>query len=310
MNAGQSLEGSHVRREGSVSGTESVAAASGRRYSEGDVNSALLDQPAFDGQPRRVMICSTPRSGSYMLCRHMINAGLGVPHEYFNPIIVREIAPRLGLAEAKTLHWRPRSLRDRLHLPGHGRRAEVAFLQRYLEALVPIRCQSGVFAAKLHFDHFHKLLYNAVGLRLFQNAIVVHLYRENPLAQAVSTHFANLTGRWGIDDAITTKPAVDPDFFDVPAIDRTVQGLAEHERGWRDFFTRQRIQPVSVSYERMCRDPHETLRVIADRIGVNQADLSWDYQEPADGGEYKDPSLPSKSEVIRHYLAATGGTSS
>ena len=69
------------------------------RYTEAQVTSELLDQPEFTGEPAKIFICSTPRSGSYMLCRYMINAGLGVPHEYFNPVIMREIAPRLGLAK-------------------------------------------------------------------------------------------------------------------------------------------------------------------------------------------------------------------
>ena len=77
------------------------------RYSEHQVSSELLDQPAFAGAPRKLFICSTPRSGSYLLCRYMINAGLGVPHEYFNPIIMRQIAPRFGLGDdVAPLKWR------------------------------------------------------------------------------------------------------------------------------------------------------------------------------------------------------------
>src|SRR5215469_8371379 len=85
------------------------------RYTEAQLTSELLDQPEFNGKPAKIFICSTPRSGSYMLCRYMINAGLGVPHEYFNPVIIRQLAPRLGLgAAAAKLRWRRRGLRDRL----------------------------------------------------------------------------------------------------------------------------------------------------------------------------------------------------
>src|SRR5271166_5514597 len=101
------------------------------RYTEAQVTSELLDQPEFTGEPAKIFICSTPRSGSYMLCRYMINAGLGVPHEYFNPVIMREIAPRLGLAkDIEGLKWRNRGLRDRLPFVKPERNAEIDFLNK------------------------------------------------------------------------------------------------------------------------------------------------------------------------------------
>src|SRR5205814_3422969 len=104
------------------------------RYTEAQMTSELLDQPQFSGEPCKIFICSTPRSGSYMLCRYMINAGLGVPHEYFNPVIIRDIAPRLGLQkEVGRLKWRARSLRDRLPSGRFERQAEMQFLSKYLK---------------------------------------------------------------------------------------------------------------------------------------------------------------------------------
>ena len=56
------------------------------------------------------------------------------------------------------------------------------------------------------------------------------------LNQAISERFAQLTGRWGIDNTITTVPATNPDFFDLESIDRTMQDLSQQERGWRSFY--------------------------------------------------------------------------
>src|SRR6201996_8890042 len=108
------------------------------RYTEAQITSELLDQPEFFGEPAKVFICSTPRSGSYLLCRYMINAGLGVPHEYFNPIIIQQqIAPRLGLGDrANMLKWWPRGRRDRLMLRRKERAAEAEFLKTYLPILI------------------------------------------------------------------------------------------------------------------------------------------------------------------------------
>src|SRR5580704_861797 len=99
------------------------------------MTSDLLDQPEFTGTPSKIFICSTPRSGSYMLCRFMINAGLGVPHEYFNPVIMRQIAPRFGLGEeVQRLKWRSRGIRDFLPLGKTERAAEVNFLDKYVKS--------------------------------------------------------------------------------------------------------------------------------------------------------------------------------
>src|ERR1700685_4074364 len=108
------------------------------RYTELQVSSELLDQPAFSGEPKKIFICSTPRSGSYLLCRHMINAGLGVPHEYFNPIVMQQMAPRLGLADdIAALTWGPRARKDRLLQRRRGEpAAERAFLEKYLSILL------------------------------------------------------------------------------------------------------------------------------------------------------------------------------
>jgi LPS sulfotransferase NodH len=277
------------------------------RFTELQISSELLDQPDFNGEPKPLFICSTPRSGSYLLCRFMINAGLGVPHEYFNPVVIHQMAPRLGLAErVRDLAWLPRGRRDRLMLRLAQRRAEAAFLPAYIRILQQRRCQGGVFAAKIHFRDFARVLDNPVGHRLMQGAVFVFLYRQDMLKQAVSEHFGQLTGRWGIDDTVTTTPAAKPNFFDVSAIDRALSDLAEQERGWRMFLARQGAVPLSISYERLCKDPFGFVAEIARRLGIDPATLRHGYNETA-APAHAEPGLPSKAEVARHYLAATRG---
>lgn len=273
------------------------------RYTELQVSSELLDQPEFIGEPVKVFICSTPRSGSYFLCRYMINAGLGVPHEYFNPFVIRQMAPRLGFQERiQTLKWRPLGRADRLGLRNKERAAECDFLRAYIEVLIRTRCQGGVFAAKIHFRDFHKVLDNPVGRGLFDKGLFIFLYRENLLGQAISERFSQLTGRWGTDDAVTTPPATNPDFFDNEAIDRTIKDLSEQERCWRVFLARNGVSPMSISYERLCQDPFGFVSAVADRLGVDPAALRHGYSEA--NSVFEDPALPSKNEIARRYLAA------
>ncbi len=278
------------------------------RYTELQISSELLDQPEFTGQPKKVFICSTPRSGSYFLCRHMINAGLGIAHEYFNPIVMAQMAPRLGLeGDIRALTWLPGSRLDRLlSRTRRARAAELAFLEKYLKFLLARRCQGGVFAAKVHFRDFRRTLNNACGDALLENTLFIQLYREDILKQAVSEHFGQLTGQWGIDDSVTTTPAAQPDFFDTAAVDRAVNDLADQDRGWRVYFARRGVVPMLISYERLCEDPASFLDEIARRIGIDPSTLRRGYRESA-SPPANDPALPSKGEVARRYLAALAG---
>ena len=274
------------------------------RYSEQQMGSELLDQPPFDGEPKKLFICSTPRSGSYMLCRFMINAGLGVPHEYFNPIVMRQIAPRFGLGrDADRLAWRPPGRKDRLPFARLARAAEMAFTERYIKALVPGRCQSGIFAVKIQFEQYAAVLDNPVGWKLLDGGLFVYLYREDLLMQAISTRFAFATGKWSTDEAVTTAPQPDASLFDVTAIDRILEMLANGDRGWRLFFSRNGISPLFVSYEALCADPSGFVSRLAERLGCASAPFDERY---AESGRHQasDPALPGKDDVARHYLAA------
>lgn len=273
------------------------------RYTEAQITSELLDQPEFFGEPAKVFICSTPRSGSYMLCRYMINAGLGVPHEYFNPVIIREIAPRLGLDDAVGLKWRAISLRDRLPFGQVDRATEAKFLARYAAALIPRRCQLGIFAAKIHFDQYIRVLDNPVGYKLLDGGIFIHLFREDLLKQAVSRNYAYATGRWGIDDTVTTAPTETGDLLEAKGIDRELETLADEDRGWRIMLARNGLSPMSISYEQLCRDPGGFVTAIARRLGIDPSTIHHGYNEPIEPPAESDPGLPSKTDVTRRYLA-------
>ncbi len=275
------------------------------RYTELQISSELLDQPEFTGQPKKILICSTPRSGSYFLCRQMINAGLGVPHEYFNPIVMQQMAPRLGLDnDIQGLIWWPRDWLDRLLLRRRGApQAELSFLRKYLKFLLARRCQSGIFAAKVHYRDFRRTLNNPIGDELLKDTLFVQIYREDILKQAVSEHFGQLTGRWGVDNSVTTPPAANPNFFDPAAVDRALNDLADQDRGWRVFFARRGVVPLSISYERLCLDPTAFLEVIARRLNFDPVQLRRGYSETGPPAA-DDPGLPSKDDVVRHYLAA------
>jgi hypothetical protein len=58
-----------------------------------------------------------------------------------------------------------------------------------------------------------------------------------------------------------------------------------------------------ISYERLCEDPFSFLEAIARRLGIDPSKLRRGYSETVPP-PVSDPTLPSKDEVARHYLAA------
>ena len=147
------------------------------------------------------------------------------------------------------------------------------------------------------------MLDNSAGWKLLDGGLFVYLYREDLLKQAISTHFAFLTGRWGIDDAVTTTPELQPDFFDTVAIDRTLEMLASEDLGWRIFFSQNGIRPLFMSYEQLFPDPFGFVTLLAERLGLEPGTLRHGYNEAGSHFE-NDPAFPSKGEVARRYLAA------
>src|SRR5207244_7986596 len=108
---------------------------------------------------------------------------------------MRDIAPRIGLQkEVGQLKWRARGLRDRLPFGKFERLAEMQFLSKYVKGLIPRRCQYGIFAAKIHFDQYTKVLDNPIGGELLHNSFFIHPFREDILKQAVSINFSYITG--------------------------------------------------------------------------------------------------------------------
>jgi Stf0 sulfotransferase len=121
------------------------------------------DQPSSQPADRTLIICSAPRTGSYELCRYLLAAGIGVPHEYFNPNYARRLGERWAFPKSPL---------------------ETSELKRYIEILRRRRAQAGVFATKLQFPHFNRTLRgNRHGRQLFEGATVVHLFRPDAVAQ-------------------------------------------------------------------------------------------------------------------------------
>jgi LPS sulfotransferase NodH len=200
---------------------------------------------------RTLIICSAPRTGSYELCRYLAAAGIGVPHEYFNP----------NYAHRLTKRWAFRG--DALAEPE---------LSRYVGLLRRRRSQNGVFATKLQFRHFDIILRNNHGAALFQNACVVHLFRPDVASQFASFRAALESGRWDFSERQTTQPIVrqqtNSDHFVRQAIEE-MDWLLGEDAGFRRLFVLLGVRPLFVTSEELFINPGNVVTRIADAMSVS-----------------------------------------
>jgi LPS sulfotransferase NodH len=228
-------------------------------YSIVDLDSARHD--GADTPFSRIVICSSPRTGSYLLCEAMRLIGAGVPHEYFNPPTMRVLTARWGLAMPERVRapawWR-------LHRRGADRR-NLAALSAYLSAIQNKRSRNAIFAAKIQYWQYERLLDNLPGRAFLFGSRFIHLHREDVLGQAISLRLAETTGRWGVDGVATTR-ARRGTLTDVAALDRAVETIRAEEAGWRGFFARNGVKPASLSYESMRDDPLGAARLLVGNL--------------------------------------------
>lgn len=200
------------------------------------------------------LICTTPRSGSNLLCDRLTATGvLGTPTEYLE----------MNLAVAYlTNRWRVDNLLD------------------YLETLKAKRTGSnGVFANKVHWRQVTALSdliwpgtdgpsiesCAAVLDLLFPNSYLVHLRREDRLAQAVSLFKAFGTGAWS---SYFEQRRDLPD-YDFASILSHYRALVWEEVSWEAFFQAAGVTPLRLTYRMVVDDPTGSVQSIADHIGID-----------------------------------------
>ena len=101
----------------------------------------------------------------------------------------------------------------------------------------------------------------------------IYLSREDKVAQAVSLVLAKQTGLWHLnaDGSIrqqSGKKSVP--VYDQHAIAQELEMLEAEARGWADWFEREQIKPVDLSYEQLASDPIGALQSILQGIDCGE----------------------------------------
>jgi len=215
------------------------------------------------------IVCATPRCGTTLLCDLLADTGVaGRPDSFFRHQSIPWWADYLNVSVA---NWGD----------------EYKFDQSYLSAVL-LEGTGGtqVFGMRLMWESVGDL---SIGLESlypglpsdsarFQSAfgppVYVYLSREDKVAQAVSRLKAEQTGLWHVDADGTERERVkqgQAPVYDALGLAEQVTKLEEEDAAWANWFSRQGIEPLRITYEMLSAGPKAVVATVLSALGLDPA---------------------------------------
>ena len=214
------------------------------------------------------VICTSPRSGSTLLCKLLAATGVaGNPDSYFHRPSISEWLTYFGLTAEPSV-------------PEHELLKAV-----FRAAIAKGSLETGIFGLRLQrdsFDFFTEKLavlhpkYSNDAERFqaaFGRTLFVHLTRRDKVEQAVSYVKAQQTGLWHAAPDGTELERLSPPqepAYDPGEIRARFEEVTAHDRNWDEWFASEKIDPLRITYEELSKSPLETLRAMLDRLGLER----------------------------------------
>ena len=214
------------------------------------------------------VICTSPRSGSTLLCKLLAASGVaGRPASYFHEPSLERWAGDLDLALDPAA-------------------PERQLLAAIFDAVVAQgSAGTGLFGLRLQrhsFDFFTaKLAVHQPGFEsdverlrgAFGRTAFIHLTRRDKVEQAVSYVKAGQSGLWHAapdGTELERLSAPQPLVYDRDTIGASVAEFTAYDRQWNDWFAREQIAPLRLTYEALSKDPHAVLADVLVHLGLNR----------------------------------------
>lgn len=208
------------------------------------------------------LICSTPRTGSTLLCGLLASTKVaGRPESYFREPDEQSWASRWEIVRSPD--------------------GTFEFSDFVRAALAAGRTENGVFAARIMWgtmDHLVNRLATVYRPRAggdldllnqaFGHTRFIYLRRDDVLAQAVSWQRAEQTDVWHQTVGEESKQPEREPRFDFDQIRELAEMIEEHNAAWRAWFASVGIQPHMVRYEDLDADPVGVAREVLAFLGL------------------------------------------
>lgn len=212
------------------------------------------------------VICTSPRSGSTLLCRLLREVGdAGLPDSHFHEPLLEKWFGYYGFRK-DDFSTQKDALKAVFHSAyEHGKGAGQVFglrLQRhsfnfFIEQL-------SILYPSIPSD---KLRMEAV----FGSTLFVHLTRENKLDQAISYVKAKQSGLWHkAPDGTELERLSEPKelVYDAAAIAAQLELSDQMETQWEAWFEDEKIKPLRITYDELSAAPYATLMRVLQALGL------------------------------------------
>ncbi len=207
-----------------------------------------------------LIICATPRSGTTLLCDLLAETGVtGMPNAFYRRESVAHFAGRLGVAEGTD------------------------FEQRYLEAIIAEGSGStDLFSMRVMWPSLPEISAKLSAMfptettdagriaAAFGTPLYLSIERKDKVAQAISRIKAEQSGLWHRDaDGSVREQGGEyrAPVYDAAALRASIAETTAHEADWRNWFTRERITPMQMTYEELSDDPAASLARLLTALG-------------------------------------------
>ena len=237
------------------------------------------------------IICTSPRSGSTLLCRLLADTGVaGQPESYFYTPSVADWAEEFGISPEvgpETVLFR--SVLRAAMVRGHGGTDIFGLRQQ--------RCGFGFLCDTLRQVSPEGLTDRQCLEHVFGRILFIHLSREDKLEQAVSLIKAEQSGLWHVaadgSELERTAPHQAP-VYDATLIRTQIDSLTAQDAGWRNWFAQEEIAPLCLTYDALSAAPVETVRSVLTALGLDPA-----HADPVRPGVRKLSDAVSENWIAR-----------
>ena len=220
-------------------------------------------------KPTAYILCSTPRSGTTLLCDLLSQTGVaGHPNSFFRQKSLKYWADLWGLEGCVDCQDAAFSARYLAAMRQAGQGETGLFGLRLMGPDLQFACD---WLGRMHPGRPSEADRFAAA---FGPLRYIYLSRSDKLAEAVSYIRAEQTGLWhGRPDGSTLEeiaPTV-PQGYDPALITARMAELSAYDAAWPRWFEAQGIAPLRLSYEELAAAPQATLAQVLGHIGQDPA---------------------------------------
>lgn len=236
--------------------------------------------------PRKLILCTTPRTSGHFLAKHMYLAGWGVPMEYFWPETAVNLYQR----------WQNKNCANFGEV--------MRYASNYGNKLHQYRVNNEIFSVKVFPYNFYHLS-QCIDL---EDAQYIFLERKDRLSQLISILATHLTGR-PFDSKISYKSIHSVQTLDTEIIKKTYYFLRNNYLTWEKFLNRINADNViKITAEQFISSPYDTINTISTKFQLDieptyHADCLTFEKRYTQDSDIKEKIIDEYGEFIRDLIA-------